>query len=43
VLDDEYNLRLIDFGMSMRFQDLLNPNVSNPRRGTNYYMAPEID
>ena len=43
LVDDQYNLRLIDFGMSMSLGDLLNENVPNPRKGTNFYMAPEID
>ena len=43
LVDDQCNLRLIDFGMSMTLADLLNEEIPNPRRGTNSYMAPEID
>ena len=43
LVDDQYNLRLIDFGMSMSLGDLLNEEIPNQRRGTNFYMAPEID
>lgn len=35
-------MRLIDFDMSEMFDDLENPNVENPIRGTEPYMAPEV-
>jgi serine/threonine protein kinase len=43
LVDDQHNLRLIDFGLTMSLGDLLNGDVPNPREGSNYYMAPEID
>ena len=43
LVDDQCNLRLIDFGMSMRLEDLLNEDVPNPNRGSLPYKAPEID
>jgi len=43
LVDDHCNLRLIDFGMSMRLVDLLDENTPNPNEGTAYYKAPEID
>jgi serine/threonine protein kinase len=42
LVDDQCNLRLIDFGMSKTLTDLLDESKHNPRSGTNYYMAPEI-
>ena len=43
LVDDQYNLRLIDFGMSKRLDNLLKGDVPNPRSGSKPYMAPEID
>ena len=43
LVDDQFNLRLIDFGMSKRLDNLLNENLPNPKEGTKLYMAPEID
>jgi len=43
LVDDQFNLRIIDFGMSMTLADLLDENIPNPTRGSAPYMAPEID
>ena len=42
LIDDQCNLRLIDFGMSMTLADLFDEKVPKPVKGTFYYMAPEI-
>ena len=45
LVDDQFNLRLIDFGMSKTLAYLLDGSkeIPNPREGTELYMAPEID
>ena len=42
MVDDQFNLRLIDFGMSMSLADLLDESKPNPAKGTYIYTAPEI-
>jgi serine/threonine protein kinase len=42
MVDDHYNLRLIDFGMSNTLADLLDPNFDKINRGSPMYKAPEI-
>ena len=42
LVDDQFNLRFIDFGMTKSLADLLDEKKHNPQQGTNYYMAPEI-
>ena len=43
LVDDQFNLRLIDFAMSKNLADLLNEEMPNPQHfGPFYYMAPEI-
>ena len=44
LVDDQFNLRLIDFGMSKTLAYLLDGSkeIPNPREGTPLYMAPEI-
>ena len=41
LIDDNLNLRICDFGMSINSDTLKNPNIENLRAGTNTYMAPE--
>ena len=43
LVDDQCNLRFIDFGMSMSLGDLLDEDTPNPNKGTPSYKAPEIE
>lgn len=35
-------MRIIDFGLSITFADLQNPELPNEKKGTDSYMAPEV-
>ena len=43
LVDDNVDLRIVDFGLSCTLAELLNPGLPNRIVGDTRYIAPEVD
>jgi serine/threonine protein kinase len=42
MVDEEFDLRIIDYGLAIKFDELMDPNVIKNPSGTPNYMPPEV-
>ena len=43
LVDKDFSLRIIDYGLSISFEKLLDPTVPKKASGTPEYKPPEVD
>ena len=42
VIDDSLTAKIIDFSISLDYHEIKSEEIKLPKRGTNFYMAPEV-